>query len=55
MRVLERHVPARDKLQVGLEPMFRDFYRAMTGDALNDAQIEVLQELMQDLHSGEQA
>lgn len=46
MTVGDRKAPARDALKRGEAGMFRDFYQAMTGEALSDAQAAVLEETL---------
>ncbi len=48
----ERRAPDRERLREGELPMFRDFFRQMSGEALDDAGEAVVAALLERLHRG---
>ncbi len=51
----ERRAPDRERLREGELPMFRDFFRQMSGEALDEAGEAAVAALLERLHRGEQS
>jgi len=52
-RAGERNAPARDRLQRGEMPLFRDFFQQMTGEALDEKSTRIVAAMLEEIHAGE--